>query len=108
MTVLEAFACGVPVLASNLGGLSTLLTHGETGLHFAPGNAADLAAQVEEAMRQPELLSAIRQQARALFETAYTAQANYGQLLAIYQHVVGRSASAKAVPTTVAPPQATS
>lgn len=36
MTVVEAFAAGVPVIASNMGALGELIDHGRTGLHAQP------------------------------------------------------------------------
>jgi glycosyltransferase involved in cell wall biosynthesis len=47
MVVGEAFAAGVPVIASNIGALGELVDHGRTGLHVRPGDAEDLARQVE-------------------------------------------------------------
>ena len=85
MTVLEAFATGAPVVASNLGGLSTLLEHGQTGLHFEPGNPGDLARVVNAALTDPQLLPKLRRAARELFERRYTAEANYRQLRHIYE-----------------------
>ena len=45
-TIIEAYACGTPVIASNLGAMAELVVDGETGLLFAPGDADDLAAKV--------------------------------------------------------------
>ena len=41
--VAEAYALGVPVIASRLGSLAEVVADGETGLLFEPGDAADLA-----------------------------------------------------------------
>jgi glycosyltransferase involved in cell wall biosynthesis len=81
----EAFAVGTPVIAANLGAIAELVEHGRTGLHFRPGDAADLAAQVEWAMAHPQHLQDMRREARAVFEARYTGQANYGQLMEIYK-----------------------
>ncbi|MDO9009373.1 MAG: glycosyltransferase, partial [Thiobacillus sp.] len=42
-TIAEAFACGLPVIASRIGALADIVTDGETGLLFEPGNPRDLA-----------------------------------------------------------------
>lgn len=43
LAVLEAMACGLPVVASNTGGLPEAVIHGRTGLLFTPGSAENLA-----------------------------------------------------------------
>ena len=51
----EAQACGVPVVASRIGGLPETLEEGRTGLLANPGDAGDLArALAELAARPPE------------------------------------------------------
>lgn len=82
---IEAFAKGTPVVASKTGAIAELVEHGRTGLHFRPGDAKDLATQVEWALRHPIQLQRMREQARAEFEAKYTAERNYQQLLHIYQ-----------------------
>ena len=83
----EAFAKGTPVVASNIGAIGELIEHGRTGLHFNPGDAADLADKVDWVLRHPQELSRMRQAVRAEFETKYTAKENYQQLMKIYQLV---------------------
>jgi len=46
MTVLEAYACGKPVITSKIGGLKDLVMNGETGLLFEPGNVEQLARNI--------------------------------------------------------------
>jgi glycosyltransferase involved in cell wall biosynthesis len=46
MTVLEAYACGKPVIASKVGGLKDLVVNGETGLLFDFGNVVQLATHI--------------------------------------------------------------
>ena len=82
---IEAFAKGTPVIAANIGAIAELVDAGRTGLHFQPGNAADLANKVEWALANPAELAQMRQAARAEFEAKYTAEKNYSQLIEIYQ-----------------------
>ena len=88
MTILEAYAVGLPVIASNLGGMSSLIDHGRTGLHFRPGDPKDLAAKVEWASAHPAELAGMRREARGEFEAKYTAERNYKMLMEIYETVV--------------------
>ncbi|WP_354635121.1 glycosyltransferase family 4 protein [Planktothricoides raciborskii] len=89
MVILEAYSVGLPVVASNLGSLSSLVDSGRTGLHFRPGDADDLAAKVEWAIAHPQELAQMGREARAEFEAHYTAEANYRQLMEIYQLALG-------------------
>ncbi|MCU0527264.1 MAG: glycosyltransferase [Elainella sp. Prado103] len=81
---IEAFAKGTPVLAANIGAIAELVTPGQTGRHFQPGNATDLAEQVQWLLSHPHEMSQMRQQARSEFETKYTAPENYQRLMEIY------------------------
>ncbi len=87
-TIIESFAVGTPVVASNLGAMSTLVSPGRTGFHFRPGDSGDLVAQVEWALAHPDELARMRREARAEFEAKYTAQENYLRLMEIYENVV--------------------
>jgi glycosyltransferase involved in cell wall biosynthesis len=83
-TVLEAFAVGTPVLASDLGAAATMVTPNITGFHFAPGNARELREKVEWCTRNLPRVQSLRENARAAFEARYTGAANVAALLAIY------------------------
>lgn len=80
----EAFAKGTPVVAAHIGAIAELVDSGRTGLHFAPGNPADLAAKVEWLLSHPEQLAQMRCEARLEFERKYTAERNYQRLMDIY------------------------
>jgi glycosyltransferase involved in cell wall biosynthesis len=86
--IIEAFACGVPVLASQLGSMQEIVEDGHSGLLFRPGDADDLARVVARAWEQPEYMRRLGEQARNEYETKYTAAANYRRLMEIYQQVI--------------------
>ncbi len=60
----EAFAAGLPVLASDLGGMAEMVRHEENGLLFAPGSATALAAQIQRLLDEPGLMPQLRQHVR--------------------------------------------
>jgi len=85
----EAFAKGTPVIAANLGAIAELVQDQYTGLHFQPGNAADLASKVEILLSQPQrYIQRMRRAAREQYQRKYTAKQNYHQLMEIYQEVI--------------------
>ena len=88
LTLIEAFAVGLPVVASRLGSMASIVEHERTGLHFEPGDASDLVAQIEWALSRPTALAQIRREARAEYESKYTAESNYGMLLDIYERAI--------------------
>ncbi|HBL62836.1 MAG TPA: glycosyl transferase family 1 [Cyanobacteria bacterium UBA8803] len=90
-TIIESFAVGTPVIASNLGAMSSLVKPYHNGLHFYPGNWEDLVEQVEWALAHQEEVTRMRHAARAEFEINYTAQENYRQLMGIYEKAIENS-----------------
>lgn len=88
--LIESFAKGTPVVASRLGSLAEAVEHGRTGLHFEPGNPADLARQVRHLASDPSALARMRAAARTEFEQKYTAERNLRLLTDIYGRAVAR------------------
>ncbi len=63
-TVLESLACGTPVVAFDIGGMSDMITPEETGLLAAPGDTGDLADCIGKMLENPELDKSIRRACR--------------------------------------------
>ena len=95
LTILEAFACGLPVIASDLGSVPELVTDRRNGRLFRAGDADDLGRQVRWAFEGPDQLGEMRAAARREFETRYTAEANYKALLEIYGLAIENYARAR-------------
>lgn len=60
LVVLEAFAAGVPVLGSRLGGIAELVSDGVDGLLFEPGNSNELASLIKNLINDPTKLKYLR------------------------------------------------
>jgi len=88
MVIREAFACGKPVIASNLGAMAELVEDGKTGLLFDPGNPADLAEKMKWMLEHEAECIEMGKNARKVFEEKYTAEKNYEILMNIYQKVI--------------------
>jgi glycosyltransferase involved in cell wall biosynthesis len=88
MTIAEAFACGVPVIASRLGAMKEIIDHQRTGLHFAPGDPQDLTAKIEWAWTRPTIMQSMGKEARWEYERNYTAEKNYEMLMGIYKTAI--------------------
>lgn len=94
LTIVEAFACGVPVIASRLGTMAEIVEDGETGLQFTPGDPENLAAKVEWAWTHPRAMEEMGRAARAEYEAKYTAKRNYQMLIGIYRKAAKHPATA--------------
>jgi len=85
LAIAEAFACGVPVIASRLGGMAEIIQDGRTGLLFTPGDANDLVAKVQWAWSHHEEMTKMGQEARKAYEEKFSPQRNYQTLMEIYE-----------------------
>ena len=65
LVALEASACGTPVVASDVGGLRSVIHDGTTGLLVGERTAGGFAAAIEKLLRSPVLLRRMGQQAAA-------------------------------------------
>lgn len=97
MVIVEALACGLPVIASDLGSIPEFVLDRRNGLLFRPGDAEDLAAKVRWAFGHPQELAAMRVAARREFEEKYTAERNYKMLMEIYERAIENSRRRRAV-----------
>lgn len=88
MTLLHAFSTGTPVIASNIGAMSTMVIDHHNGLHFEVGNSTDLAQKLDYWAALPEYeKESYEQRSRQCYESNYTPQANLKSLKAIYSAV---------------------
>lgn len=88
MVIAEAYAVGLPVIASDLGSMSSLVDNDRTGLSFRPNDFMDLATKVNWTLEHPTELKRMRKEARSEFESKYAAEQNYGILIDIYRSVL--------------------
>jgi glycosyltransferase involved in cell wall biosynthesis len=96
ITILEALAAGLPVIAPRLGSIPELVEDGQTGILFDPETPGALAAAVRRVVADPALLRVMGAAARSRYERSHTPEANYLQLVASYnramQHRVANAA----------------
>ena len=90
LTILEAYACGLPVVASRLGAMTEFVDEGRTGLLFTSADATDLAMKVDWAWRHPEEMTVMGREARRIYESRHTPELNYRILAGIYELAIER------------------
>jgi glycosyltransferase involved in cell wall biosynthesis len=89
MVIVEAFAHGLPVVCSRLGGMAEVVEDGISGLHFEAGNAVDLADKVQQLLDDPKRCEAMGRAARKQFLEHYGPQKNLAHLERIYAEARG-------------------
>ncbi len=72
LVVLEAFSCGVPVIAAHAGGIPELIEHGKTGVLMPSIEPDVIARTMVEAAGNPALMRTISKQARASWQARFT------------------------------------
>ena len=80
----EAISHGIPVVAARLGALRNLIEHERTGLLFAPGDIADMAAQMRRLWDDPALARHLGTAARAHVTESYNAEVHLARLRSAY------------------------
>lgn len=84
MIVLEAFACGTPVVASDLGGAGELIAPGSDGALVAANDPAALAAALEPFLRDPAQARTMGRAGRTKVEVEFSPERHLGGLDEVY------------------------
>jgi glycosyltransferase involved in cell wall biosynthesis len=87
MTALEAMACGLPVVASRVGGLPEVVVEGETGILVPPGDADALAAAILSLVRDPKRAAALGEAGRRRVEARFTLDEMVDRVAEVYRGV---------------------
>jgi len=87
-SLLQAFAAGVPAVASAIGGIPEVIADGKTGLLVKPDDPVALAEAIEAVIADPAAAAARARAARALVEERFSHVAAVTRLLALYDDVI--------------------
>ena len=88
MVILEAYACGIPVLAPAHGSIQEMVIHHKTGVLYRPGDLVDLSNKIQWCWQNIERMEEFGKNARKVFEEKYNQDSNYRSLLSIYASVM--------------------
>lgn len=92
MVILEAYACGTPVVAARIGSLDEIVIDGITGKKFSPRDPDDLAKCVSEFHALALDNSELRGKVRARFDKMYGVEQNHDMLIDIYRQAMADTA----------------
>ena len=85
LVVVEAMACGLPVVAAEAGGPSEIVLHGETGLLYPMGKASALAGALETLISRPQWRGRLGDAARRRAAEHFDEQKGWALLFDVYQ-----------------------
>jgi N-acetyl-alpha-D-glucosaminyl L-malate synthase BshA len=89
LAALEAMACGVPVVASNAGGIPELVVNGEGGFTFPVGDTSAMAERVVALLSDPRELGRQRERARSRATESFSTAKVVDRYEALYRRLLG-------------------
>ncbi|HUT04560.1 MAG TPA: glycosyltransferase family 4 protein [bacterium] len=88
--ILEAMACGVPVVATRAGGTPEIIEHGRTGWLVEPGNPKQLAEAIIHVLKNAQEAREVAMRGREHVLREYTVDKIARQTLAFYEECISR------------------
>ncbi len=88
MAAVEAMAMRVPVVASDVGGLSEVIEHGKTGFLVPPQDPLALAEAIETLIRNPALRAEMGKRGRQRVEHYFSLEKNVASTRALYDELL--------------------
>lgn len=88
--VIEAFACGKPVIGSDTGGLPELIRDTERGLLFEMGNPSDLSVTINYLLNNPDLVIEMGEDASRFVREVLDGRSYYERLIALYESLLSK------------------
>ncbi len=98
IAAVEAIACGVPVIATAIGGLTDIVRDGVNGFVVPPNDPEALAARLQLVLDQPALRSRLAQAARRHAETHFDARRNAAQIAELMKQAVASANAERFTP----------
>ena len=89
LSIVEAMALGVPVIAVRAGGPREIVVNGVSGWLVPPGDAAEMAAKIIAVLQQPDLAARLGVGGRERFLQAFTAGRMATEMLSVYHEAYG-------------------
>ena len=86
--VYEAMACGRPVIASRIGGIPEIVSHGETGVLVEPGNPTALAAAIISLLEGEGKRTQLGQKAREAAKVRFSMERYVGEIEGLYRELL--------------------
>lgn len=88
LVLLEAMACGVPCIGTNVGGIPEVIDHDETGYIAELGNVEQMAHYAVYMLKDDELMSQMSHRAREVVQNKFSSETILNQYEDLYEQVL--------------------
>ncbi len=88
LSIMEAQASGLPVVASRVGGIPSLIEHGKTGILVEPENSEELADAIIKLLQDIDLLKEIGKAGRVFIQKKHSVENMVRKILELYQQCI--------------------
>ena len=83
LSIIEAMSAGLPVIATDIGGVPELIKNNDSGLLVGPGNLDEISAAIDR-IGDPALRERLSLAARARYESMFSEDIMLGKIAALY------------------------
>jgi glycosyltransferase involved in cell wall biosynthesis len=94
VSLMEAMACGLPVVSTTVSGIGELVTDGTSGLLVEPRNVEALTAALRRMVDDPHLRTQLGREGRRVVERSFNARASAERMASLFRSLVGRQSTA--------------
>jgi glycosyltransferase involved in cell wall biosynthesis len=89
ISILEAMRAGLPVIASDVGGVAEAVTDGTTGFLVASQDAEQLRGRLQQMIDSPELMARMGRNGRNRYEADFQVESMVKRTISVYEEAVG-------------------
>ncbi len=90
LTIIEAMAAGLPVIATTVGGISELIIDGDNGILIPPGNTQALVDAISDLIEHQEKRSALAETGKQYVESNLTDEIMVNKYREVYRSKIGK------------------
>jgi glycosyltransferase involved in cell wall biosynthesis len=88
LSLMEASALELPIVATDVGGVTEIITHGKNGLIAEAGDVETIANHVLSIARDPSLAASLAKNAREVLEASFSVKAKVKDTEAVYEELL--------------------
>jgi glycosyltransferase involved in cell wall biosynthesis len=88
LVLLEAASVGLPIIATNAGGIPEIIEHGKTGMLVAPGNPKELATAIATYLEKPSAAAEFAKRAKEKVEMEFHAKTMAMRTAEVYDKIL--------------------